>query len=161
MNSCWYRHNLQINAGTYSAVKSISMVLALKRLPWWVLFTLRYCREMKPDHPVGLTTLRRSLMYLPIGPPKGAALTINRDRSTASCHSILYSSTFLFKTNTFCEENFCCNSIIATVCTFKIFLHPWLIGLNSMAAPVFLSWACWLFAKIERCLLWFKGWCQK
>ena len=50
-----------------------------------------------------LTTLlvkqqRRSLMYLPIGPPKGAALTINWDRSTASCHSILYSSTFLFKT---------------------------------------------------------------
>ena len=41
MDSCWYRHNLQINAGTYSAVKNISVVLALKRLPWWVLFTLR------------------------------------------------------------------------------------------------------------------------
>ena len=26
--------NLQINAGTYSAVKSISLILALKRLPW-------------------------------------------------------------------------------------------------------------------------------
>ena len=33
--------NLQINAGTYSAVKSISLILALKRLPWWVLFTLQ------------------------------------------------------------------------------------------------------------------------
>ena len=42
-------------------------------------------------------------MYLPTGPPKGAALTINQDRSTASCHSVLYSSTFLLKKNTFCE----------------------------------------------------------
>ena len=61
-------------------------------------------------------------MYLPIGPPKGAALTINRDRSTASCHSILYSSTFLLKKNTFCDGNFCCNSIMAIGCTFNIFI---------------------------------------
>ena len=59
-----------------------------------------------------LTTLlvkqqRRSLMYLPTGPPKGAALTINRDKSTASCHSILYSSLSCSTqfTNTFCEGN--------------------------------------------------------